>query len=212
MAFSLLCSYFPVSNMSIDKFGRRSFINSKVIRGPKGEGFTLTKHGNYDIKNKKLTNVSEPTELLDAVNLLTLKQFEGKCLTIEDGNVCDAKDAHITKIAPPKNDGDAVNLKYLNSHCLVQNLDSKEFDARSGRITNLSMPISIYDAINYKFLRNCLSDLSYAIFSRLHKHSKKKVNKAYWKSKLVSGDFEWEDLFNLDNFVEEVNSLGKNTD
>ena len=35
-------------------------------RGPPGVGFKLTSDGNYDVDNKKLTNVATPTSNADA--------------------------------------------------------------------------------------------------------------------------------------------------
>lgn len=43
------------------------------IRGPPGSGFDLTIDGNYNINNKKLCNLAEPTAESDAVNLKTMK-------------------------------------------------------------------------------------------------------------------------------------------
>lgn len=189
--------------MSIDKFGRRSFSNSKAMRGPKGEGFKLTPLGHYDIENKKLSNLSDPTELLDAVNLSTLNKAQIKSLTIDNNNICSAKDAIIANIASPKNDGDAVNLKYLHNYSLVRH--KKEFNAKNNRIVNLSDPLTSNDAVNYKYLINHLSELAYAIYNQLHKNSRKKVDITDWNNKIAKGNFKWDELFSLENLDEQVN-------
>lgn len=61
--------------MSVDKFGRFSSCNtiSKGVRGAKGEGFNLSRAGDYDIKYMRIFNVGNPTEIGDSVNLDTLK-------------------------------------------------------------------------------------------------------------------------------------------
>lgn len=61
--------------MSIDKFGRhvKSANLGNIMRGPKGEGFHLTNDGNYDIQNKKISNVAKATEPMDVVNLNLLE-------------------------------------------------------------------------------------------------------------------------------------------
>lgn len=51
--------------MSVDKFGRHTLKN----RGPAGRtgiGFNLDTNGNFDISDKKITNLCEPTNKSDA--------------------------------------------------------------------------------------------------------------------------------------------------
>lgn len=42
-------------------------------RGPPGIGFRLNDNGNYDIENKRLVNVANPTNAQDSVNYMTVK-------------------------------------------------------------------------------------------------------------------------------------------
>lgn len=59
--------------MPIDKFGRSKITISgdkiNLLRGPRGEGFNLTTDGNFDVGNKKISNVGNPTGPTDVVNL-----------------------------------------------------------------------------------------------------------------------------------------------
>lgn len=56
--------------MSVDKFGRHSKVNrtSSAVKGPKGDGYSFTEDGNYDIESKRLCNVGNAVQLQDAVN------------------------------------------------------------------------------------------------------------------------------------------------
>lgn len=56
--------------MSVDKFGQHSFkrLRKAVAFGPPGRGFQLTATGDYDVENKRITNLNlEPQEDADAV-------------------------------------------------------------------------------------------------------------------------------------------------
>lgn len=69
--------------MTIDKFGRQSKGEGgeNNLRGPKGDGFHFTNDGNYDIQNKKMSNVAEASDPTDVVNLRLL---ENKLKTLEN--------------------------------------------------------------------------------------------------------------------------------
>lgn len=57
----------PVNN-TVDKFGRkRNNIKVRTIRGAAGIGFKLTSSGDYDITQKRLTNVAHPRDKTDAI-------------------------------------------------------------------------------------------------------------------------------------------------
>lgn len=59
--------------MSIDVFGRQ-LIRTAITRGPPGRGFKLTSDGQFDIENKRLSNVSDAFDLQDAVNVKFLQK------------------------------------------------------------------------------------------------------------------------------------------
>lgn len=50
----------------------------KSVRGPPGIGFKLTDDGNYDMENKRLCNVSEPIEDIDACTKKYIHPLESK--------------------------------------------------------------------------------------------------------------------------------------
>lgn len=101
--------------MSVDKFGRQSGSSQ-----PKGEGFVLTKEGNYDIGHKRLQNVKASVEADDAVNLKQLKKTIDICLQMVDVR-CPSVTTHnwsfgnrrLSEVTDPVNLNDVVTLNYL---------------------------------------------------------------------------------------------------
>lgn len=140
--------------MSVDKFGRFSSSNtiSQGVRGAKGEGFNLTRAGDYDIKFKRICNVGAPTEIGDAVNLDTLKVSVSKCLSVNEENIYNAKGARISNLDVPIYDSDAINKLYLTSNTPVKLPDSYSF--HQYRIQDVATPIANGDAVNYITFNN----------------------------------------------------------
>ena len=58
--------------MSVNVFGHSLSKNKTGSRGPPGIGYKLTSDGHFDIENKRICNIANPSEQADAVNLLTL--------------------------------------------------------------------------------------------------------------------------------------------
>jgi hypothetical protein len=150
---------FPISYsldfiMSVDKFGRfsGSNANSQPVRGPKGEGFNLTKTGDYDIQLKRICNVAAPTEIGDAVNLETLKGSLGKCLLVTEGKIYDAQGFRISNTGEPINDSDVVNKLYFTSNTPVKLKDS--YSVHQYRIQDLAAPLVDGDAVNFHTFYN----------------------------------------------------------
>lgn len=139
-----------MSNMSIDKFGRNPHVfKSGNLRGLKGEGFSLTAEGNFDIQRKKLCNVSDPIADNDAVNLRTLKEYANAALRIDGGNF-DAKNKLITGVGDAVHENDVVNLKYLKNHTVSTNIHNK-LSTNNLTISNVGTPTADCDAVTVKF-------------------------------------------------------------
>lgn len=184
--------------MSLDKFGRQLLSNNggSGLRGPKGEGFTLTPEGNYDMQLKRLCNLSNPSHSNDAVTLDFLNRTNTANLKLSNGQY-DANKKAITNIGVPKHDSDAVNLRYFKSRSLDYNIKTKEFDAKGGRIVNLAMPKQLLDAVNYKYLISTLISLSYTIYKQLHKDKKKLKSLDEWSNKILTAEYKWDELFSI---------------
>lgn len=98
--------------MSVDKFGRHSQRQRlRIIKGPPGEGFNLTTDGNYDMKQKRISNVNNAVEDNDAVNLFTLKR---KCLFLDDDNTFDVNGNTLYNLKTPESESDATSKKYVD--------------------------------------------------------------------------------------------------
>ena len=63
-------------NMSVDVFGC-NLERAGGSRSPPGVGFKVTSDRQYNIDNKRLCKVAEPTQSGDAVNLETLQRIVG---------------------------------------------------------------------------------------------------------------------------------------
>jgi hypothetical protein len=129
--------------MSVDKFGRHeSSISRNILRGPPGEGFLLTRDGQYDIKGKRLCNVGDPIDKNEVANLKTIHSLTLNCETIN--KMFDAKNKRISRIANPEHDTDAANKKYV-----LEEINKLKQDIQS-EISKLSSLIhGLYDPTNY---------------------------------------------------------------
>lgn len=126
----------------------------KTLRGPKGDGFSFTSDGNFDINHKRLCNVLDPLGDKDAVNLSTLKAYADNTIAKNAKGYYDAKEAVIENVGDAKSDSDVVNLKTLKGVALIKSNDANAFDVKKLALTNLPPPSHEADAVNLKYFRN----------------------------------------------------------
>ena len=94
------------------------------LRGLPGVGFSLTEEGDFDIKEKKLTNIKEGTEKTDAVtkayvdghstNTNYLK-VDGSSFMTGDLNLNNHKIVNLKDVTNSSGDSEAVNKKYVDT-------------------------------------------------------------------------------------------------
>ena len=94
------------------------------LRGLPGVGFSLTEEGDFDIKEKKLTNIKEGTEKTDAVtkayvdghstNTNYLK-VDGSSIMTGDLNLNSHKIVNLKDVTNSSGDSEAVNKKYVDT-------------------------------------------------------------------------------------------------
>lgn len=149
--------------MATDKFGRFSVSNAFAERGPPGIGFVLTEDGNYNMKNKQLKFIKTPSDSSDActknyVDLLVNHQT--LALNIKS-NCFDASNKRVVNIADPKDDYDAVNMKYFEklkksvlekSLCRNKIQNEEFFDAGHRRISRIKHPELPSDAATKNYV------------------------------------------------------------
>lgn len=135
--------------MSVDKFGR-TYSGNSGKRGPPGEGFSLTDDGNYDIRNKVLRNLANPTKKDDAVNLNYLQSNS----IVTKGNVWDAGGKAISNLARPGNDNDAVTRKYYFDFIPRSTLTYWIFYNK--RLVQVNDPVDPTDGVNKRYLETYL--------------------------------------------------------
>lgn len=160
--------------MTVDKFGRRTNERGAggggggitSVRGPKGDGFTFSSTGNYDMLQKRLENVGDPVNEGDAANLKTI---DSKCLTIDmSPTVFSAKKRRIADVAEPEVASDCatkdyidqrvnetVTHTYLNKVALVKpSLTADHLDARNVKIINIAAPEGASDVASKGYVDN----------------------------------------------------------
>ena len=90
---------------------------SRGVQGAQGVGFNLTADGNYDMVNKKLTNVGNPTSNTDAATKKYVDENSGggktSLLTV-DSNIDMKSKYSITKLKTPTGDDEAATKKYVD--------------------------------------------------------------------------------------------------
>lgn len=147
---------------SVDKFGHH-LTNRKQQPGPPGIGFKIDENGNFDIKNKKLTNVLNPTEDTDAVTLKFLRD-NNFINILPDKKYIDIKNKRLVNVETPIDEFDVVNKKYLKSakekiendiqnKCLLFNDDSF-IDIKNKHFINIPEPSKETDIVTKKYVDN----------------------------------------------------------
>ena len=114
-------------------------------RGPPGIGFKLTSDGNYDIDNKKLTNVATPTTNADAATKKYIDDHIGNVHQTgylkKDGSVAMTGDLNvgghkITNLATPTTQTGATTKKYVDDGLGLKVAQSQVMtgDAEAGKL------------------------------------------------------------------------------
>lgn len=153
-------------NSSVNKFGHYLTYSSKSQPGPAGVGFKLNAAGDFDIAQKKLTNVKHPSEANDAVTLEYLTtHVKNNCFTSES-ETFDFRSLPVKNIAQPTSELDAVNGKYLKEKQYLNiPADAGFVSLKNKRLVKVEDPIDELDAVNRRTLEsvaigasgNCLS-------------------------------------------------------
>lgn len=120
--------------MSVDKFGRQadpklSQSSRLNLRGPKGDGFTLTPEGDFSLDNKRLTLLQDPRDDSDAA---TLRFVKNNFLYLEPkkGYISAGK-KRIANISDPIDGQDAASKSYVDR--LISQLQ-KQIDSVSSTL------------------------------------------------------------------------------
>lgn len=211
--------------MSVDKFGRHEK-RSRAVKGPKGDGFSFTPDGDYDIRKKRLKFVNDPLDATDAVNKryvdsnTPIKHNELKTYSFHQFNIQD--------VAYPigEQDGDCVNVKFLKDKCLTVEKSKDEpnyFDAKELILSNLKDPKKPSDAVTKAYMQSKIpqtnNKVAYWSFSNKRlvsvadpKDSNDVVTLQYMKSHTLENtengwDFGNRRLINCADPVEEADAI-----
>lgn len=136
--------------MSVDKFGRHEStvrVRKETHRSLRDDiGLRVTDDGHFDLKNKKIRNLGEPTESHDVVSL---QYVQDNCILQSDNvNVNGSK---LINVGSPVELTDAANKSYVDDKCL-QYTDTDIIDAKHHRIIMLKDPLTARDAVTKRYV------------------------------------------------------------
>ena len=129
------------------------------IKGDPGIGFKLTNDNNYDMENKRLTNVGN----LKKIKMLLLKEYfierTDQILRnfLRKNEDIDMNNKAIKNLSWPNDINDAVPKKYLYQNVLLLDNKINSFNAKDNRIKNVADPIEDGDAVNKKHLNQIIN-------------------------------------------------------
>ena len=139
--------------------------NKYVQRGLPGVGFKLTDTGNYDMQNKKLTNVKSGTDSNDAVNKSQLDATTNLLHGSRAGDVVNDKaviysntgavHANSLYIEDPPDQGNSNEVRIMTEHQSYPNIhlnipDLHNFDGHGGRPKSELMVTSVEQTVTGK--------------------------------------------------------------
>ena len=128
-----------MSNKYKPSFGiKRENRKIKSIKGEQGIGFKLTNDGNYDIDNKRLTNIADPSDNKDAINKGYFENASSNLLV--RGQDIDMNNKTIKNLSWPHDNNDAVPKKYLYQYGLLFDSKSSSFNAKDKKIVKALDP------------------------------------------------------------------------
>ena len=143
----------------------------KGATGASGTGFNLTSDGNYDISNKKLTNMAKGTASNDAVTknqLDTKLSLSGGLMT---GNL-DMNSNRIYKVAQPDGDNQPATKIWSENKFLDKSsgVMAGPLNMSNNKITHLATATANGDAVDFEFFNK------YSIPGSRIRHNQFQVN------------------------------------
>lgn len=144
---------------SVDKFGHH-ISNRKIQTGPPGVGFKIDQNGNFDIDQRKLTNVKEPTENMDVVTIKYLQ--DNNYMFIPSDKYLSLQNKRVVKMEDPIDETDAVNKRYLKlmkksletemrNNCIYAKEGESAIDMKNRHLINIPDPSKENDVITKKY-------------------------------------------------------------
>ena len=142
-------------------FNEQSFDHpfAKGIQGAPGVGFSLTADGNYDILNKTLTNVGEPSNNTDAATKKYVDNTSGGSpatsrLTV-DSNINMRNSFRIINLRSPIDSDEPATKQYADSTFLDRDGSRSmigDLSMNNKKIVNVGKPSSNTDAATKKYV------------------------------------------------------------
>jgi len=129
----------------------------KQIRGAPGVGFKFKKNGDFDLQNKKIVNIANPSCFNDSVNYMTMK---AQSLLLDGTNHMTSNlntyGHSIENLKSPTTNRHAVNKEYVDNNYIPKN---SEINMTGNNIVNLANGTNSQDAINKGQLDNAIATI-----------------------------------------------------
>lgn len=108
----------------------------------------------WSCKKRRLVEVADPINGLDAVNQQTLKRTLNGCLRLTDKPLptkeWDANNFVIKNVGTPKDESDAVNKGWIKRNTIEDTTDG--WDCKKRKLVSVDDPVEDQDAVTKKFL------------------------------------------------------------
>lgn len=164
--------------MVVDKFGRQYLsgdTNGRDKQGPRGIGFKLTSDGDFNVENKKIVNLANPLNELDAVN-------RQSTLIVESGTVSMRK-RRLIELASPLDDSDAITKKYAKDLLKTVEINEKikACPRRIGECERAIKELAAQNLLIFNTLKaiHPLLKNTITLLSHLYKHTNKTMTNQY---------------------------------
>jgi len=175
----------------INRFGIRSRRkNIKSVKGPPGIGFKLTTDGNYDIYSKRLTNIGQPIDNKDGINIEYFdKRIDNFSTSLEQtflrkNEDVDMNGKAIKNLPWPFDNNDALPKTYFYQYGLLIDSKTKNFNAKDKKIENVLDPKNQQDVATKNYVDNLDSAIQDSMNQQINKSSNE--NTEYLQSRLAN--------------------------
>lgn len=124
-------------------------VNFKTVQSQLSSCIRLNGEDLFDARHRRICNVNDPVRSTD---VLTKGYYESQPpYRFDETSSYSFHEYKLQNVGNPVDDGDAVNLRYVNSKTIVESKDGV-WNADSKRVTNVGLPQKDNDAVTKAYL------------------------------------------------------------
>lgn len=144
----------------------------------------------YDASGCSIFNLKDPTNGSDAATKLYV---DSKTPNKTKG-FWGFSNKRLVNVAHPLDPNDAATLGFVKKNGMFLENTDGGFNAKNNVISNVAKPQHMDDVVSKRFLKEALADLSYALYSYLHRTDRVSIiHRDLWKAKVFESS--WDELF-----------------